>query len=137
MYIVFLLCIHGIHFQKRHDIPLSLARYLRASTSRIDLRSRARWTTLPSNTIPRVMSRHFGVAASQDDNCDVFSIEGVPAAAMIYSNSSIMPSPKAFYVNKGLLLLFDASPLMRAQLYSRYKKLSIGNARNGNLFLSV
>lgn len=84
-----------------------------------------------------VMDKFFGQQIERDQKCEVFCIEGVPAASMIYSksNSRNNPNVDAFYINKGLLFLFEAGSHMRSKLFRRYKHIDIRNATNRNEFL--
>ena len=66
---------------------------------------------------------------------DIFLVEGVPAAAMVY-RAEPDANAEAFYLNIGLLLLFDASNDMRTKLRARHRGLRTDNAENAVLFSS-
>lgn len=70
--------------------------------------------------------------------CEVFVIEGIPAASMLYSTKNAYDSPivDEFHLNKGLLLMYDAGARMRKTLYQRYKNVNIRYAKNRNDFLN-
>lgn len=82
------------------------------------------------------MDTYFNVAVNHTQACEVFLIEGVPAAAMLYTETRYgMPVVDAFVFNKGLLLMFDVGPHMRAYLYKRYDGLVIQHAIGRTAFL--
>ena len=98
--------------------------------------SLGQWETLDVDKY-RVMDVYFDVKVSKNQKCDIFSIEGVPAASMVYTNIDAPDSPvvDAFYLNKALLLLFDAGAAMRTKLASRYSRVNMKNALNRNEFM--
>jgi len=54
---------------------------------------------------------------------EMFKIFGYPATLVI--------------INKNLMLMFDASALLRSSFYNNFKKLNINNALNKNTFLII
>ena len=42
-----------------------------------------------------------------------------------------------FIINKNLMLMFDASPLMRLSFYKNFKKINMKNALNKDIFLII
>lgn len=83
------------------------------------------------------MDEYFNTEITNDQRCEIFCIEGVPAASMLYktTNANGGPVVDAFHLNKGLVLLFDAGPHMRHQLYKRHSLADIQHATNRNDFL--
>ena len=83
------------------------------------------------------MYKYFDKHINDDQCCEVFCIEGVPACSMIYHKTNIYKQPNvdAFYINKGMILLFDAGQKMRKKLYCKYPRISMNNATNRNDFL--
>lgn len=96
------------------------------------------WEPVDRCMTSSVMDRYFNVKVSANHRCEIFVIEGVPAASLLYmsKDSSGAPIVEAFHLNKGLLLLFDATGLMRSSLQDRYKHLNIGGSVNSADFLT-
>lgn len=107
------------------------------------------WQTVDAGCVRPVMQRYFSVnvsstcmAASADPLlCDLFLIEGVPAAAMLYrrrdDNAPQTLKAEAFHLNWAMLLLFDAGERMRRLLYCRYRRrVAVEDALNVHDFLS-
>lgn len=122
----------------RRDIPVPFARFVR---SHIHMRStlcHSAWTSVDPQQSRRVMDRYFGTGVLSVQACEVFLIEGVPAAAMLYTHNTTqgMPVVDSFHFNKGLLLLFDAGPSMRSLLYRRYPRLDTNSAKRRVEFLA-
>jgi len=125
-------------WQRRHDVPLPVAQILRAN---IDMSSncRCKWQKIDATMVPRIMQRYFACDASKGRSCEVFLVEGVPAAAMLYSVSDIDGTTlmvESFHLNKGLLLLFNVAPQMRSQLFKRHRRLRVRDAHNLDDFRS-
>ena len=90
----------------------------------------------------RIVKTYFEQNVDEKQNCDIFCIDGVPAACMLYKNNTqdLMRQIKvdAFYINKGLILCFDAGSHMRHKLYKRHTYfLDIKEAVNRNIFLLI
>lgn len=83
----------------------------------------------------RIVDRYFHAAVREDELCDVFCIHGVPAACMLYLKPNGRVTVRAFFLNRGMLLLFDAGPHMRSALSERHKKINMTHAENGGAFL--
>ena len=85
----------------------------------------------------RVMDTYFGMDVDADQRCEVFCIEGVPAASMLYNTTNAAGGPvvDAFYLNKAMMLLFDAGSHMRATLYKRHRHADVEHATNRNDFI--
>ena len=85
-----------------------------------------------------VMKKCFGVDMDPCLECELFCVDGVPTASMLYEKTSLSsggPVVNAFHFQKGRLLMFDAGPHMRRQLFARYKKVCIEGALNKEDFL--
>ena len=84
-----------------------------------------------------VMKNYFNVEIEPDSKCELFCIEGVPAASAVYDEMvpSGDPHVSAFYLNKGLVLMFDAGPQMRKQFFKRHPSVYMRDALNRNDFL--
>ena len=82
------------------------------------------------------MHTFFRVELESTQSCEVFLVEGVPAASMVYEvdDGDGAPIVQAFYLNKAMLLLFDAASLMRRLLRERHDCLDMHAARNRNEF---
>ena len=66
---------------------------------------------------------------------EIFKIFGYPATIVIINNK--FKSVEEFIINKNLILMFDASPLMRWTFYKKFKKFNIKNALNKEIFLNI
>tara|TARA_B100000214_G_scaffold374194_1_gene356294 strand:- start:5558 stop:5890 length:333 start_codon:yes stop_codon:yes gene_type:complete len=85
----------------------------------------------------RIIDKYFDKKIDKDSKCEIFCIEGVPAACMIYNKTNEFDNPivDSFYLNKGMLLMFDGGSKMRSELYKRYRNVNIRHAKNRNDFL--
>jgi len=66
---------------------------------------------------------------------EMFKIFGYPATLVIINKN--LNSVEEFIINKNLMLMFDASALLRSSFYNNFKKLNINNALNKNIFLII
>jgi hypothetical protein len=66
---------------------------------------------------------------------EMFKIFGHPASLIIVNNK--FNCVDEFIINKNLILMFDAAPLMRWSFYKNFKKLNIQNAVNKDIFLII
>ena len=121
--------VHRLH--RQHDLPLLNMRYSKESYE-----YDCKWEAI-SDTKHRVMLKYFGKSIKEYEDCELFCIEGVPAASMIYNQTNRHGDPcvSAFFFNKGLLFLFDATQNMRHTLFKRYRNIDIQYAENRNDFL--
>ena len=89
------------------------------------------------NSASRILSEFFNVQYFSDQRCEIFCIEGLPAASMVYNSTNHLGCPviDAFYLNKAFLLFFDAGCCMRSALYKRYQGIDIQKAANRNDFI--
>ena len=97
------------------------------------VQKQCQWYGVDSEMVSSVMHRYFTVNITSNHSCDLFLIEGVPAAAMLYNQDEdrCVLRAQAFYLNYALLLLFDAGEQMRLQLYRRYNRtLNVQHAAN-------
>ena len=69
-----------------------------------------------------------------DKFCHIFTIYGVPAALAIIKNNNIVTD---FVLNKNLILMFDAGPVMRKTFYKKFKYLNIKSSFNKQHFLII
>ena len=83
----------------------------------------------------RIVGDSFGKRIKEEERCDIFYIESVPAACMVYCGGTL-PVVKAFYVKKSFIFLFDAGPCMRSKLYEKNGVLDTSHAENLNDFLT-
>ena len=123
----------------RHDVPLKFASFMRNSgIMRATCGCDCGWENVENGNIKhQIMNKYFGKGIRQDQSCELFLIGGVPAASMIYNQTNRFDQPvvDAFYLNKGLLLMFDAGSHMRHKLYKRYHLISLQRAVNKHDFL--
>lgn len=82
------------------------------------------------------MRKYFGQKIKSNQLCEVFSIKGFPIASILYSKKNFKSQPivDELYLNKGLVLLFDAGDEMRYKLFQRYRYIDITTAKNYNDF---
>lgn len=115
----------------RHDVPMWLAKGVSSHMSLNTHLVTCEWTPIEDPRLtPRIMDRYFGVSVSLGKACDLFLIEGVPAAAIIYEKSETRPKVEEFHANKGMILLFDVGPHMRKSLYSLYGPIDLSDTMN-------
>ena len=99
---------------------------------------RCGWENVEAAMAPRVMERYFGVPVDVSQECDVFLVEGVPAASMLYKKKGMKLVVDEFHLNEGMLLLFDAGNAMRRELYRRYKQgVVTRHAVNRDRFMQI
>lgn len=117
----------------RHHLPVVRSGKCFASTSRC-----CAWEEVDCSVSARVMHRYFGAKVRNGQSCEIFMIEGVPAAAMLYTHKKHgVPVVDSFAINKGLMLMFDAGPSMRCKLYRKYRRLGIQHAKHRQDFLML
>ena len=58
-----------------------------------------------NNLKHQVMDNFFGQHIDKDQKCEVFCIEGVPAASMVYKNTNSHGEPfvDAFFINRAMI----------------------------------
>lgn len=98
---------------------------------------RCEWVSPALNTSNRVMQTYFEVELRPEQSCEIFLVEGVPAASMVFDRIDEHGAPlvEAFHLNKAMLLLFDAASHMRRLLCRRYESLDLQHATNRDEFL--
>lgn len=118
-------------------VPVRLASFLRANIEMTG-NSHCTWEAVDSSVSGRIMEKYFSANMTLNQTCELFLIEGVPSAAMLYhkNNQFGMPVVDSFHLNKGLLLLFGAASTMRRTLYRRYKHITTEHARSKCEFLN-
>ena len=121
----------------RTSVPLAFADLMKGVVD-VKLLER-KWTGVEDSTqVPLFMSRYFNVDA-HSSQCELFVISGVPAAAMLYDKTDRRGRPvvKEFHMNKGLLVMFQAGPSMRLELFKRFGGVHTTRARNSLEFFTV
>ena len=113
----------------RHDMSFYSVKYLRSNII-MSHNYDTRWENVEQPMVRRVIDRYFGVEANKDHDCELFLIEGVPAAAILYRRNNKYGQPKVeeIHLNKGMLLIFNASKQMRSELYERYNNIDMSSA---------
>lgn len=97
------------------------------------------WHTVTEEAlVPKLMKTYFD-ANVEPQTCDLFLIDGVPAASLVYVFVDPRGSPLVdeVYLNKGLIMMFDAGPTMRARLWERYGSIHVWNAARHADFLII
>lgn len=79
-----------------------------------------------------IMQKYFGKKPSNDEKCEIFCIEEVPVASFTYFNTNEYNNPcvDEFYINKAMLVMFDAGDSMRSKLFRRYPYIDTSSAKN-------
>ena len=97
------------------------------------------WHPVDEEMVPIIMEQFFSVHANKTQLCELFLIEGVPVASMLYTKTTAndMPVVDSFHINKALLILFDVAHDMRSKLFNRYDHLACKHAKNRDEFFSV
>ena len=85
----------------------------------------------------RMMMAYFGHRPRRVQRCEIFWIEGVPAASMLYTSKNRRGGPvvDSFHVNRSMMSLFDAGGRMRRELYRRHRHVYIRDAKNRRDFM--
>jgi len=116
--------------QIRHDVPMFFAKNLSKSIT-IKTDFTYEWSTPENkNIVPGVMNRYFGANVGTENDCDLFLIEGVPAASIIYNKRNDKTIVEEFHINKGMMCLLDAGVYMRKELYNRHGSIDLKNVEN-------
>ena len=116
--------------RRRYYLPMNVAKIIKPLMSE---RCSCNYHWKGVNTLEYcILGRDFKDCITNRDKCDVFCIQGVPAASMVYKiDEEKGVVVKAFYLNEGLLFLFDAGPYMRSELKKRYgEKIDTSVAKN-------
>lgn len=66
---------------------------------------------------------------------EMFKIFGYPGLLIIFNKDGNRVDE--FIMNKNLILMFDASSIMRFEFYKKYKKINIDKAINKDIFLII
>lgn len=91
------------------------------------LRHSYAWETICSAPMTsRIVKRHFSAPLVQASSCDLFLVDGIPAAAILFDSCDERHTPlaKGFFLNKGLLLMFDAARDLPSEIAARYGRLA-------------
>lgn len=85
----------------------------------------------------QIMKKYFEVNVDEAQTCEIFLVEGVPAASLLYKKKNAAGGPiiDSFHLNKAMILLFDAGPHMRHKLFQRHRRVDLQHATNRNDFL--
>lgn len=130
----FVVPFHASHRVIR-PLPKSVVRDVQRGSHRIE------WEPVDASQTAHVLKTYFHTAVDNvaAKSCEIFLIEGVPAAAMIYTNRTQhdVPMVDAFVFNKGLVLMFDLGPHIRKSLYEKYRGLTVEHAVNRLDFLCL
>ena len=130
-----LLTIQQLATRQLRTLPYKTAAYLRSRVicnERSFVGPRCAWTAVHETMVDHVNKKYFGINPQAGWNCDVFLIEGVPAASLLYetSENTNVTIAREFVLNKAVFLMFDAGPCMRKLLYKRHKKLDTRLCKN-------
>ena len=68
---------------------------------------------------------------------EMFKILGYPATIVIINNKYKKLFIEEFIINKNLMLMFDAAPLMRVSFYKKFKNINLKHAINKNIFMII
>ena len=128
-------CLCMLRVRPLQHAPLGLATHIRSNEVRGCSESRCLWSEIDDTMTDFVVRKYFNVD-SNFLSCEVFLIEGVPAACMLYRpTKSGQPDVKEFHFNDSMLLMFDAGAPMRKLLRKKYKNIDLSRAINRDKFL--
>jgi len=97
------------------------------------------WHTVHDTAlVPRILETYFGTT-DDEKPCDLFLIDGVPAASILYESVGLDGGPVVdqIHMNKGLIMMFDAGSIMRAHLFQRYVSVNLMATPNHEEFLMI
>lgn len=92
--ILFAHAFHNLNFMnRRHDVSVPLAQYARRNflMTGEGCNCYCGWEPVGDMKVP-VMQRFFEVQVGPEQTCELFLIEGVPAASMVYNETNMMGS---------------------------------------------
>lgn len=95
------------------------------------------------NNYDKILNKYFdnykNKYLNENTYAEIFKIDGVPAAAAIIEYNFKKSSVIEFVLNKNLILMFDAGPVMRKTLYYKYKFINFqyNDALHRNEFLII
>ena len=97
------------------------------------------WEPIAHDSVSRIMDKYFGADVRTGNRCELFLINGVPAASMVYSAQDRRGRPivDAFHINTGFVTMFDAGAAMRKELFKRYGTVKLDDAENKEVFLNI
>ena len=124
----------------RQNIPMPIVQYLKnnnINTIPLDNKD-VSWEK--TNNCKNIIDKYFYKMNKnnyENKNCygEIFKIFGYPATIVIINNK--FKYVEEFIINKNLILMFDAGPLMRWTFYKNLKKINIKNSLNKNIFLII
>ena len=124
------LCTTLTALQNRHHVSMYYTPYTNVY---MGPRFQYEWSPVKySNRIPRIMDSYFGTDVGVENKCDLFLIEGVPAASIIYDKKGNQTIIKELHINRPMFLLFDAWSYMRKELYKHHSQINTDNIKNKN-----
>ena len=117
--------------------PLLLAKYLSDKIEMSTYGCRCLWTEVDDTMSSFIVRKYFG-AEPKSLSCQVFLIEGIPAACLLYNKvPSREPDIEEIHINESMILRFDAGPAMRNLLYRKHKNINMSHAVNRNVFFTI
>lgn len=133
-------CLCFVKVRPLQHAPVGLANFIRSNVIYAATPfhgSRCLWSKVDDTMTAFVVRKYFNVD-TKFLSCELFLIEGVPAACMLYKeNTSGQLDVKEFHINESILLMFDAGLPMRKLLRKRYKKIDLSRALNRDKFLLI
>ena len=104
-----------------------------------------RWEEIPNRLIPRVINKYFkyidshfanNIDYDNDTRCEVFTINGMPCTLILYKNVNKYLSPivESILYDKNMLIIFNATDIMKDLLNDRHNNINIEYADN-NIFM--
>ena len=127
----------------RQNIPIPIVNYLKNNINmnahNLD-NNDVSWEK--TNNCKTIIDKYFynmnkNIYQNNNDNYygQIFKIFGYPATIIIINNK--FKYVEEFIINKNLILMFDAAPLMRWTFYKNFKKINIKNSLNKDIFLII
>ena len=129
-----------LHIQ---NIPMPIVNYLKTNiNSQVNILNEKDVSWEKTNNCNSIIDKYFyKININKYKNNDkeyygeIFKIFGYPASLIIINNN--LKQVDEFIINKNLILMFDAGPLMRWTFYKKFKKIDIKKSENKITFLHI
>lgn len=124
------------------NMPIPIINYLKTNVKMGSTELREEnigWEKI--NNYDKILNKYFdnykNKYLNENTYAEIFKIHGVPAAAIIMEFNIKKNIVFEFVLNKNLILMFDAGPLMRKSFYLKFKKLQYNDALHKIEFLII
>tara|TARA_B100000902_G_scaffold396629_1_gene458187 strand:- start:7683 stop:8102 length:420 start_codon:yes stop_codon:yes gene_type:complete len=135
--IIIPLCLHI------QNMPLPLIKYLKNNANMgINNLQEKDISWEKTNNCKNIIDKYFhnmNIKKYQNNDVNIygemFKIFGYPATLIIINNK--FNYIEEFIINKNLIMMFDAAPIMRWTYYKKFKNIKFKNAINKNIFMII